>query len=63
MKHLISNKEHPIIKLRHGSVPFAGIKDLATREAVMKLNENILALAEVVKTMRRERVIKNGKEA
>ena len=32
------------MKIPHGTVPFAGIKDNATREAVMRLNENIAAL-------------------
>jgi hypothetical protein len=31
--------------LPHGNVPIHQIPDLQTREAVMKLNENILALA------------------
>lgn len=32
-------------KLPHGSVPLATVKDPAAREALMKLNENILKLA------------------
>ena len=30
--------------LPHGAVPFHHIADLQTRDAVMKLNENVLAL-------------------
>lgn len=30
--------------LPHGKVPFSGIRDLVVRDAVMKINENIVAL-------------------
>lgn len=38
-------------RLPHGSVPSQGVKDGAVRNAVMGLNENILALQEQVREL------------
>lgn len=35
-------------KLPHGKVPFAEMRDVSARDAVMKLNENIIALKKQV---------------
>jgi len=61
MKKNVRTGGHGILK--HGSIPVAAIKDPATREAVMKLNENILALASVVENKLRENVTRRKKEA
>jgi len=37
--------------LKNGSVPFMGVKGAAEREAVMRLNENIVGLAEQVREL------------
>lgn len=37
-----------IKKLKHGSVPVTNVPDFPTRDVAMKLNENILGLAEQV---------------
>lgn len=41
-------------KLPHGAVSSAAIKDKATREAIMKLSENIKALATMIERLERK---------
>ena len=41
-------------KLPHGKVPLVAIKDRSTRDAVMKLNENIVSLSEQLAELQSE---------
>lgn len=42
------------VKLPHGAVSSAGIKDRAIREAIMKLSENIKALQAAIEQLKRK---------
>lgn len=50
----MANDSRRRTELPHGAVPFHHIADLQLRDAVMKLNENILALERRISAIEKE---------